>query len=45
MYNVLLFVGNVQIVPIGDAKTFVNGKLVTETVSLQSGKFYSILEV
>ena len=41
VYSFLSFAGNVQIIPIGDAKTFVNGKLVTETVSLQSGKFFS----
>ncbi|CAB4009819.1 kinesin unc-104, partial [Paramuricea clavata] len=29
--------GNVQVIPIEEAKTFVNGKLITEAVSLQSG--------
>ena len=27
-----------QIIPIEEAKTFANGKLITEAVSLQSGK-------
>lgn len=30
--------GSVEIVPTADAKTFVNGKLITEAVLLQSGE-------